>query len=316
MKKTLICISLTMLFMIVGCSDTKNDNNSNLDNQEIEIDYTNASDFEKALNTGEDVRDKVVRFEVTEYKEDSALGINCWTGEHLNFISKDTLDVKSGDYVIGRVIDEPSKVLFGSWKIPYEVLSIKYSTIDEEETENITITFNSKYHIGKDYEEVEEKFNKLGFSNIKVNSVNTSDLNKKDNTLCSVLIDGKEFDKGDIFNKKSEVEITYWKYEKPISEYELAFIRKTKFYDLYYMFDTDNNKVIYFGTDDTYISRGTYDGIFESGITINWDHGEFKEKFIFKDNANHGTLTDGNGYDWEYETCALKEAQQILDSLQ
>ena len=31
-------------------------------------------------------------FDVVEYKPDSAFGINCWAGEHLNFISKNKLD--------------------------------------------------------------------------------------------------------------------------------------------------------------------------------------------------------------------------------
>ena len=91
--------------------------------QKCQIDYADAASFEKALNDGEKVEGKIVQFNVIEYKPDSALGINCWSGEHLNFISENELDIKKGDTVVGRVTKEPTKAL-GSWKIPYEVLSI------------------------------------------------------------------------------------------------------------------------------------------------------------------------------------------------
>lgn len=93
--------------------------------QDYEIDYVDATSFELALNNGSKVKWKIVQFGVNEYKPDSALGINCWSGEHLNFISKEELDVEKGDIIIGRITEEPSKIL-GSWKIPYEVLSIDY----------------------------------------------------------------------------------------------------------------------------------------------------------------------------------------------
>lgn len=104
------------------------------------LDYTDAQSFEEALNNGSKVDGKIVQFNVVEYKPDSAMGINCWSGEHLNFISETKLDVSSGDIIIGRVKSEPTKVL-GSWKIYYDVLSINGKKTEEntiiktEETE-------------------------------------------------------------------------------------------------------------------------------------------------------------------------------------
>lgn len=319
LKKILICINIILLSLTLsGC-------NKSTDNDQLVIDYNTAEEFENALNNDEEVDDKVVKFEVNEYKEDSILGINCWAGEHLNFISEEALDVKKGDYVIGRVIDTPSKVL-GSWKIPYEVIDIEYTEEDEENdedsdvniqaNENIIITFDSNSYVGKNYKDVVSQLKDLGFTDIEANVVNTSNSNHQNNAISSILIDGLEFNKGDTFNKKAKVEIGYWKYKKPDSEYELAFVRKLSSYDLYYMFDTDKKKVIYFGTNDTSVSKGTYKGSFSSGVIINWNHGEFKEKFIYEDDASYAVLIDGNGFDWDYETCDLKEAQQVLDSLQ
>ena len=103
--------------------------------------------------------------------------------------------------------------------------------------------------------------------------------------------------------------------EKPYSEYEKAYIRDMSNYDLYYMFDTDTKKVVYFGTNDTYIEKGTYTGDFGSGVTITWSHGEWTEKFTHKGGSS-ATLIDGNGFDWEYKTCDVKKAQDVLDGLQ
>jgi hypothetical protein len=100
-------------------------------NGELAIDYTDAVSFEKALNDGEKVNGKIVQFDVVAYEPDSALGIDCWSGEHLNFISEYELDVNVGDIIVGYVTQEASKSL-GSWKIPYEVLEIQAGSVSGE----------------------------------------------------------------------------------------------------------------------------------------------------------------------------------------
>lgn len=103
--------------------------------EDYSIDYADAESFEKALNEGEKVNGKVVQFLVLDYKPDSALGINCWAGEHLNFISEEEINVVKGKIIVGRVTKEPSKVL-GSWEIPYEVLSISEEITEIETTDD------------------------------------------------------------------------------------------------------------------------------------------------------------------------------------
>ena len=131
MKKKLTIGLLTIMLLLVGCgADSTNDSSAineikqSYENGNLAVDYADAVSFEQALNDGEKVNGKIVQFDVVEYKPDSALGINCWAGEHLNFISENELDVSVGDVIVGYVTKEASKTL-GSWKIPYEVLEIQ-----------------------------------------------------------------------------------------------------------------------------------------------------------------------------------------------
>ncbi len=98
-------------------------NNGNSQQDGNNLDYSDAESFEKALNNGTKVKGKTVKFVVNEYEPTSVLGINCWAGKHLNFISQTPVDVSKGDTVIGRILNEPT-IFMDSWVIDYEVLSI------------------------------------------------------------------------------------------------------------------------------------------------------------------------------------------------
>ena len=104
--------------------------------------------------------------------------------------------------------------------------------------------------------------------------------------------------------------------DKPVSKYEKAFVRQMNSYSLYYLFDIDNNDVVFFGTNDTYIENGSYEGEFDSGVTINWSHGEWTEKFIYLSNDSNATLIDGNGFEWVYQLCEVSDAENALAELQ
>lgn len=350
----IICV---LLLIFVGCeSETTNKATGP---SAYTPNYYDAESFEHDLNAGIKVNGKIVQFYVNDYKPDSILGINCWAGEHLNFISEEELDVEKGDFIIGRITAEPSKTLIGgSWKIPYEVLEIradavKYvpgaesennaeTTSSAQETEiatlettspqitipetttpattspkniSIIMTADATSYIGKTVQEVEEDFGNLGFENIKLVETVTTDSNKATDTVASVTAAANTFSKGQSFETNTEITISYWKVEKPASEYEKAFVRVLNGYSLYYMFDIDKKSVVFFGTHDTYVDMGTYTGDFSSGVTINWSHGEWTEKFINKDGSSYATSIDGNGFNWEYKACNVADAQKILDSL-
>ena len=201
----------------------------------------------------------------------------------------------------------------------------------------------------ENYKDVQKDLEDAGFTNITTEILYDIVLGwTEEGEVKSVSIDGRtDYDKGEVFNMDAPIVITYHMKEEddpnkpvetepaettkptekpeetetpttpaePESEYEKAYIRDMSNYDLYYMFDTDTKTVVYFGTNDTYIERGTYTGDFSTGITITWSHGEWTEKFTHK-SGSYATLIDGNGWDWEYKVCDVGAAQRILDGLQ
>lgn len=84
-------------------------------------DYSDAESFEAALNNGENLEGRTVRFTVEEVIPNTALGYNVQAGEHLNFISSTNPDIKKGDVVTVKANTIVS--LFGAWLIRYEKLS-------------------------------------------------------------------------------------------------------------------------------------------------------------------------------------------------
>ena len=98
------------------------------------IDYADAESFEAALNAGENLEGKVVRFVAGELHPDSAFGYNVWAGEHLNFVSSRNPDIKEGDTVVVKVSTIES--IMGSWFIAYE-------KIDNAEVTDTTISSGS-----------------------------------------------------------------------------------------------------------------------------------------------------------------------------
>ena len=97
----------------------------------VSIDYGDAESFEAALNAGENLEGKVVRFTALELHPDSAAGYNVWAGEHLNFISSRNPDIKAGDTVVVRAGEITSSL--GSW-------FIKYEKVDNAEVTDATIS--------------------------------------------------------------------------------------------------------------------------------------------------------------------------------
>lgn len=204
---------------------------------EYEIDYVDSKSFERALNDGVKVNGKIVQFDVVEYRPDSVLGINCWSGEHLNFISKETLDVGKGNIIVGRITEEPSKTL-GSWKIPYEVLSIGGERIENEVTEptnleeptsleeptdtqpaKIVITMGEDDFIGMLYTDAEAELREMGFTVFEYETIETKDINKLDDIIGAVEIKNGEygyggFAVGDTYNPDAIVVLRYYVYDE------------------------------------------------------------------------------------------------------
>ena len=306
--KRVLCLSLALIlcFSIIGCSENSHEG-------EVKT-PAGSSDME-----GRNYEDVVTIFEEkgftnikTEPIDDLIFG---WL----------TKDGEVEEVSVGGKVDySPDK-----WVPADTEVVIRYHTFpedDEEETKSdennkttesttIAMTADSATYSGKNVQDVEKEIKDLGFENVKLVESVTTDSSNIDGVVDTITAAGREFSKGDSFEKDAEIVITYWKVEKIASEYEKAFVRAMSNYSLYYMFDTDNKTVVYFGTNDTYIEKGTYTGEFSSGVTINWSHGEWTEKFTDKDGSNNATLVDGNGFDWEYKVCSVVDAQKILDGL-
>ncbi|MBR3684994.1 MAG: hypothetical protein IKL86_01820 [Clostridia bacterium] len=91
---------------------------------------------------------------------------------------------------------------------------------------------------------------------------------------------------------------------EPDCEYDYAFVKHTNNYDLYFLFDVDNNRYVYFGTNDTYVEEG-------SVVSADLELGEKVELVsdttdddgyhqYFKKNTENGTYYDYYGYSYTY----------------
>jgi predicted RNA-binding protein with TRAM domain len=109
MKKLVVLLGTFLLLTLVlaGCGGTKT----------VKADYT-TTQFETALNKGDNLEGKTVSVEVEKLVPNSAFGYNIQAGKHLNFVSTDNPNVKKGDKVILKVTKIQSTL--GSYIITYE----------------------------------------------------------------------------------------------------------------------------------------------------------------------------------------------------
>lgn len=272
---------------------------------EYTLDYSDAASFEAALNDGTTVKGAIVQFDVVEYKPDSILGINCWSGEHLNFISEEELDVGKGNIIVGRITEEPTNVL-GSWTIPYEVLSIGGEKVGEEMTEEssniqpteITLTMGADDFKGMNYKDAEKIFREMGFTKFKYTTVST-ETESAANTIYYIditewLFGDTSFVKGDKFDADSTITFYSYKYEAPAApspvyystnDYEIAqkgnsgifsYKNKSGSYDIYWIIDFDEGYVYNFtegNGESTCDKVKIVSGTLNDRIAITWHYG-------------------------------------------
>lgn len=102
--------------------------------EEVMIDYGDAESFEAALNEGENLENKVVRFIAGDIHPNSTFGYNVWAGEHLNFVSSRNPDIRTGNIVTVKI--STIENFLGSWIISYE--KVDNAVIGED-----TITYSN-----------------------------------------------------------------------------------------------------------------------------------------------------------------------------
>lgn len=320
---------------------------------DYEIDYADAASLEKALNDGVKVNGKIVQFEVLEYKPDSILGINCWAGEHLNFISDNKLDVGAGNVIVGKVTEEPSKTLTGSWKIYYDVLSIGGEKVednitpitepdeaDDTSSAEITLTMGEGDFEGMNYQEAERIFREMGFTNFEYKTVDTKTESSAD-TICYIeitewFIGDSNFTKGDKFDADSAVTFYTYKYTAPLpvsystNDLETAkkgntgvFSYKSRggSYDIYWIIDFDEGYVYWFtdGNGDTSCDRiAIVSGTLNDAVTITYHDGNstwsYRLFFKWQNQPDHLVMQDNNGFTYDYYSTNLSSALSLKNA--
>lgn len=87
-------------------------------------DYSNAEEFEEALNNGAEVRNAIVRFEALDVWSRTAYGYgNIFAGAHLNFVSTSAPDVVECDILTVRICAVSH--YSNHWFISYELLDVE-----------------------------------------------------------------------------------------------------------------------------------------------------------------------------------------------
>lgn len=295
MKKILISIGVIILVAIIlgaigsNINDDENKNNINsplnsivdenaLNQNNITIDYNDASSFENALNSGIKVNGKTVKFEVKNYEPNSAMGINCWAGEHLNFISDNELDVKAGDFVIGRVKEEPTKNFLGSWKIKYDVIEIQNNNQESQVEENAANEKDENQN--NNSSEMNSETNQRTYYYYTTNDTETA---KKGNTGKYAYID------------KSDTYDVYW-----VIDFDEGYV---------YNF-TDGNE------DNTCEKIKIESGNLNDGLKLAYKNsGNAWVKsihFKYVDSPHQLVVVDNDYFKYEYSTTSLEKALELM----
>ncbi len=338
--------TFSMEFRVPESNNEKPDHIEESGGTEYTLDYSDAASFEAALNEGENVKGAIVQFDVNEYKPNSVLGINCWAGEHLNFISEEELDVGKGNTIVGQITAEPTKAL-GSWVIFYDVLSIggekvEENTSDTQQTE-IVLTMSADDFKGINYKDAEKSFREMGFTKFKYQTVKTETESAADTIyyidITEWIFGDTEFEQGDKFDANSTIYLVYYKYETPevpspvyysTNDYETAkkgnsgiFSYKNKggTYDVYWIIDFDEGYVYNFteGNGESTCDRvKIVSGTLNDKIAITWHYGgdqwTWYLHFKYINSPVTLILIDNDGFSVEFTTTDLDDALALLET--
>jgi PBP1b-binding outer membrane lipoprotein LpoB len=118
MKKVFItgALALSLVGLTACSSNSSSSTNQTKQSSQVKADFTETN-FEKALNDGQELTGKTVEITVQELNPKSSFGYNIEAGEHLNFVSETNPDVKKGDKIIVKATKITSSL--GSFIITY-----------------------------------------------------------------------------------------------------------------------------------------------------------------------------------------------------
>lgn len=134
----------------------------------------------------------------------------------------DTLD---GEVEVDITKDETIKLKIScsSFGIDVEIISgaevkddnSSTTATKPDDTNLIEMKVDSADYAGKKRDDVEKEFKDIGFINVVIHEVTTTDTSKTNGEVTSVSAANDSFEKGDKFNKEDEIIIYCWKVEKP-----------------------------------------------------------------------------------------------------
>lgn len=283
--------------------EIENSNNSSMssDFNELVLDYNDASAFENALNSGEKVNEKTVKFDVKNYEPNSAMGINCWSGEHLNFISDNGLDVKTGDIIIGRVKEEPTSFL-GSWKIKYDVIEIQHNEQENEEEENISV--ENVENQNQNNNSIDD--NKI-IENTESNSTNITKESESNQETNQIKYNYYTTNDNETAEKGNTGKYSY--------------VKRNGSYKVYWIIDFDNGYVYDFtegNGDDTCEKIKIQSGNLNDGLRLSYkDSNNAWAKYIhfkYKNQPHQLVIVDNDYFEYDYSTTSLEDALELMEN--
>lgn len=87
---------------------------------------------------------------------------------------------------------------------------ITYHMKEADDPSKVAVEKASEVYVGKNYLEVKQAFENMGFTNIVLDSVSTTSSSYTDGAVSSVKIDGSPFNAGDKFKPNEKVSIKYY----------------------------------------------------------------------------------------------------------
>lgn len=221
-------------------------------------------------------------------------------------------EIPSSEYKIDIEIKCIENLIFSKYNVKIYVDDLLQGTLEHGKTDTYTVALGYGTHSIKFVKEDDESV----FGETQLN-VSQNDTFKFEIYCTSLEISVENL--LDSTESENNAEQTTEPQGGISSKYEKAFVKNNNEYDLYYMFDTDEKTVVYFGTNDTGLMKGAYSGDFASGVTMTWESGgdTWTEQFIYQEGSNTATWVDHLGLEYDgYEVCDVEKAQKVLNSLQ
>lgn len=169
----------------------------------------------------------------------------------------------STEYVRGDIFTKDTPVV------------ITYHMPIEDDPTRIAVLEDSDSYKGKNYIDVENEFRKLGFLNVKFDTVTTENTSYENGQVYRVEIRGSSFEKGDTFPPTSTVTICYYNVELPVERETITVDNNSDFAEMMKMTNT---------TDVVTIREFVYDHIgdvieFDGCIAFVMNHEDYKTRF-------------------------------------